>query len=1089
MPGLDDQFLDKENFYLAFKKISFYIRQLNEWYDPILLAEYEATLPKRIHDLIESLKIGQYLPRPIEPLPFPKKSRSNGTKRIRPYYNIHFDDQLVWMALVNIIAEHVENEMPDWNYGNRLYRPVWFENESGTKERKVLKKGSFKNTSRYVYRKWGQSWPLYKRHIALTIKTIAKTSKFKKTDIDDEKELAIFEQAEITGFKGVRYLKKEFWKVGEYPKLVWTGLDFETFFPSIDSQKILENIESCLIREDGTKRDDVTLILQTMRRMLSFPLNITGWNEKDLQNKAFFNLQDFVNYNGIPTGLVVGGFLANAAVIDLDRAVDKYINENREVAVFKYVDDHVVISQSAEALLTFLNFYHNKINELNHTLNFQSSKIEPANAIKYDKNKGFTTNRGYRKYIELDVEFPSPLMTNTLKKVSHINDIDFDLLDEDDIDNLEVDLKHLLITDFPATEIRKDTKMSFASSRLCRLAMEIKPNFNAVDPNYESNKENVYSIYKGLYNNEKNLPKEKEALEVIKSRIREAAAIEFIIQRFSAEVRVVQMRHEAIFKLLLKALKENPDKVKLWKRCIEFCFHTGYPGLEKILDLIKKCEIHPRSIAYLTAYCITNIQVRLEMAFQEIDFDQTLFWKRYCSSEFITNTLNLQIKRYSTPSNNYPFYRQSEINFLSSRKFVVDQLGIFFSSTAAQRLMPFQKKLEGVVYSFSKKKSKVVQDLYSVTLLWYYLSRITWKGRDDFFLKYGNSVDLNSPLAWSILSLSPRLISETKLQEVISFITEINGSKIDYHSEMLNLIKSCGYTYDLFYESKYGDSKIFEKYIHYYATLENIFARNENDFIGLDRWLNNTVAQSDNKYWLDPRLTEWSLLEIIRQIGNLLIQANETHKDVFSGISGKNYHYLHPANYLIPKQWSDISHHNWATWKKLVIDHPITLAPESEFIHDHRYFPITTNWRSTVNIFMGNKEIPSVLGLSILLIKLLSKSFNWPSAANKINFIDQLYSNAYMTIEKEALSSDLRILLDAIFSKVDFGDIFYQHDFIKLGDGSKIKGLQDYVLFLEKIQIRLENAQWNVVNREPRQLKYIDIDDLNKSKTTFFNTL
>src|SRR5688500_5626899 len=98
MPDLTTQFLDKENFYIAFKKVSHFLRQLDEWYNPVELSEYEATLPMRIKKLRDKLEKREYYPKPIQPLPFPKRNLDNGRPRIRPYYTLHLDDQLVWTA-------------------------------------------------------------------------------------------------------------------------------------------------------------------------------------------------------------------------------------------------------------------------------------------------------------------------------------------------------------------------------------------------------------------------------------------------------------------------------------------------------------------------------------------------------------------------------------------------------------------------------------------------------------------------------------------------------------------------------------------------------------------------------------------------------------------------------------------------------------------------------------------------------------------------------------------------------------------------------------------------------------------------------
>ena len=55
MGNLEQQFLNKENFYLAFKRLNYYLQQSNEWHDPIELAKYEANLETNIYKLIEEL--------------------------------------------------------------------------------------------------------------------------------------------------------------------------------------------------------------------------------------------------------------------------------------------------------------------------------------------------------------------------------------------------------------------------------------------------------------------------------------------------------------------------------------------------------------------------------------------------------------------------------------------------------------------------------------------------------------------------------------------------------------------------------------------------------------------------------------------------------------------------------------------------------------------------------------------------------------------------------------------------------------------------------------------------------------------------
>ena len=77
--NIEDKFLDKENFYLAFKRLSYYLKQSNEWYDPLALASYEANLATNINRLTNLLEKRIYSPHPLEPLPFPKRTKNEST--------------------------------------------------------------------------------------------------------------------------------------------------------------------------------------------------------------------------------------------------------------------------------------------------------------------------------------------------------------------------------------------------------------------------------------------------------------------------------------------------------------------------------------------------------------------------------------------------------------------------------------------------------------------------------------------------------------------------------------------------------------------------------------------------------------------------------------------------------------------------------------------------------------------------------------------------------------------------------------------------------------------------------------------------
>lgn len=1077
MPGLNERFLDRENFYIAFKKVSYFLNQGNEWFDQILLAEYEATLPSHIQRLIDEIQNNTYSPKAIQPLPFPKRNRDNGKSRIRPYFNIHLDTQVIWVAILNVISELVEEKMPFWSYGNRLYRPIWFEEEDGENK---LKKGSYHNASPHVYRKWNQSWPLYKRHASLTIKTISRNSIFKKEDIDDDKELNIFEQSENINFSDCKYLNNEFWKQTSEHRVFWAGLDMEKFFPSINPQKILENLKICLVKTNGEARDDYNMIFNTMEILLTVPIDLTGWIFKDLSGKDAFALKDEHSFSGIPTGLVAGGFLANLAMLDVDIEIDHYIQERRSIAVFKYVDDHIILSQSQQGLIEFLNYYHNLLKEKHNTINFQIEKTEPSGVFNYKKESGFRIIKKYERFLELDVDFPSPLMTDTLKKVSHIGNIEFELLEDKEIEDLEVDIRHLLVTDFPPTEIRKDTKMSFAAGKLCKLATQIKPNFSRVDFSLSGNMEKINELYLQEYELKKNKePKTEFAKKNFHNKLRDHAKNSFVRENLTIEITAVGKRHKKIFNLLIKTLKDNPDKVQLWKKSIEFCMRTGYQGMKVLIDTIEKCEIHKRSKTFLKIYCLQTIQISLSKAVSELNSEDILFWRVYCLSSFINDISELKY-HLSNAELAYPFAKKTNINFLAFKDFIDNEM-ISEEITLSQYNMQFFTKK-------SKNLTKIIPtENYPEDLIWFFSSRYSWEGKKVFLERVASTIDLSKRISWSILSISPELIPAETVLRITEYIPQKEIAIDLPYSEMSNLVFENGFSYEML-NSLFRKNKLeYQKIAPFYPTIDRKLNRKEDMFISLDEWLQLVLEQNKINKWLDPRLSEWTLLEIVRRISILItneLTTNEVWESPFNKIE---YNFIHPTNYLIPKSWAVDKKMTWSDWQEIIKKDNIKFADKDSLIDDYRFFPASKMWKNHIVIFFGNGDIPLIMGLSVLLVKLISKRLDWPPAANKLVFIDKLFNNIYLMIEQENFSSDLRILLNAIFSKSDF-DMFTQFDKIQFGK-DEIQTVGQFGSYLIRIQEKLSKAQFHMTDKEPRQLVYVDIDDLNNSKEKYFNEL
>ena len=1053
--SLQTRFVDIENFYLAFKKLKHHFSQGNEWYNPVELAAFEANLGTNIYKLKKEVEENNYRPHPLELLPFPKKAKKNKEAEIRQYFRPHLEDQIVWIAIVNVIGRFVEEQIPFWSYGNRMFQPVWVENEDG-KDRII--RGSFSSGSSNLYRKWNQSWPFYRRHISMTIKTMGYNSRF-EADILPEKERKILDQ-DLNEDIQYPYLKKDFWPQGEREFLYWAGMDFKNFFPSLNPANVIENLKIVLVRDDGEPRDDCALIFSTMERMLEFPVVSSGWDPAIIQKVGINTSGYFV---GIPTGLVVSGFLANLAMLTVDKKNDEYIKKNRNVALFKYVDDQIVLAVSEDALRLFLDHYHTVLSTGETGAEFQEGKLEPSEGIEFSATAGFELKNP--EECKLDIEFPEPLMTLSLEKMSHLNDEDYNLLDSEGLEKVETDLTHFLLADFPDSEMKRETRMAFAAMKLCQVGKQIKPNFKRLDRSLNENVAYADLLKPDNYDNEKH---SKEDLY----RHREQRMDQIIIKHEEIVFSEVSEKHEKIFKLLLKATKENPDKLKLWKRCVEYCYYSGLPSVDKIFEVIEDSTLHAYSKDYLRAYCT---MIANQYILKGIDYLYTAdisFWQAYTTRKYLLSTAYVESSYMSDKSSGFDFVRETRENYD-----VVSN--ITRSSQRWQTVFDSNNKQHTEKELFPLNIGKFYSYTYAQHC-WHILDSTHGNFKLAFWKHIITKVDIWDKVSWSIASIFPACLPRDVLLNLVNN-AESQGDICFERNDFAH--DSSGVLYDYFFNNRS------QRRVEQFPKIQTTVRHRKTSFLHIDEWLSTIKSYQHHPGWTDPRLSEWTNLEIIKQIAQAILLREEdllgTHLGRFDHSAIAVLGNIHPANYKISKTWARSGKLSWNQWKQLVQTRPIKVEKTDLFISDYRFLPMAKFWKTNGYLWLfGSREISQIIGLAILLTKLISQTFEWPSVANKTAFIDQVYYQISQTLESQPISSETRNLLSHIFSKKNL-DFFDDDKAIKLEEGITISTLKDLIRELSKIQLELEKGQLDLNNGMPRQLSYIDIDLLNVSKKIF----
>ena len=132
--SLMEQVTSLENMMLAWRKLERAFNYGDVWYDELLIAEFKMNLVEHLQEIAAHIKNGEYKMQPIRPIPFPKGGEDeNGELKVRQSFFIDFRDQLVWMAVCNVIGHVFDRKMPAWSYGNRLYVSMWMEKDQDGK--------------------------------------------------------------------------------------------------------------------------------------------------------------------------------------------------------------------------------------------------------------------------------------------------------------------------------------------------------------------------------------------------------------------------------------------------------------------------------------------------------------------------------------------------------------------------------------------------------------------------------------------------------------------------------------------------------------------------------------------------------------------------------------------------------------------------------------------------------------------------------------------------------------------------------------------------------------------------------------------
>ena len=215
------------------------------------LAEFELDLEQRLAQIQRRLERGVWRLKKLRPLPRPKKVNED-VPCDRQYYHLAVDDQVAWIAVANAIGPELDQLMPPWSYGNRIYRPAWYEH--GEDRESTLEIGPYRHASGHLYRKFQHSWPLFRRHVALTARTMTRNLRLPA----DQKELDEADRLAVVAAKKEKlpYLEPSFWRAGDAigTELHHASIDLKHFYPRLQTEAVLHGLGMAGATEDDRMR-------------------------------------------------------------------------------------------------------------------------------------------------------------------------------------------------------------------------------------------------------------------------------------------------------------------------------------------------------------------------------------------------------------------------------------------------------------------------------------------------------------------------------------------------------------------------------------------------------------------------------------------------------------------------------------------------------------------------------------------------------------------------------------------------------------------------------------------------------------------
>lgn len=1066
------------NLILSWRKVENALHKGEIWFDELDAFDFKLNLTANLQSIHNNIVNGCYRLHPILPAPYPKgpKTDVNGkiVMQVRQAFYVNIRDQVTWMALYNIVGPMLEMRMPAWSYGNRMGLTFWKtkkKDKDTDKEEDVWIHGPYRRTSPYFYMKWTHSWPLYRRRITFSIKRMAHVEEedYEETDIRAETE----EENENIDYLKLKYLEKNYFKGhGKYSRLYWLGMDLTKFYQDVNMEHVAELI--CKYADGGYEAS----FQEFVKSICKFEVDMSMFKAGDEQYARDMQL-DAV-FTGLPTGLFVAGAIANLYLLEIDMIVDKKLDTNKDILHFRYVDDHVFVGTDPLKLYSWVKNYINLIQKDNY-VHVNMDKFDPMDVKELFLSKKEPTENVIRTVFEdhcsLNPQYPSPLMTQSLMKVSQIEKLDMGLLTKNEFNIVMTDLKEMLVTDIPEQEIKKVTRISFACSLIARLDIQSEVDYEKIHQlkrewydyiidekkkaEAKSKEHKADPIYDELMlllwdKHISKGPRDREStLGIDTSKQKE------IEREISEGEKRDRQKRKSILNLLYKSIEELPERNKVWLRAYQYALKYMPQELNQLfnkLDRLRKDKkIHQLTFEYLDSM-LASLQaesiIRIIQSLESNDItDKEDENKKKDQLKSLIAIREARCDRYYSHISYLMLHKAKSIYNLFCNKYGMGQIN---------GIADYKESVIG--------GSKKILDK-SYWILWG-----LWKA---------NGMRLRDPMQFNaIFGQFPDLTIHSKDEHApMLFLTLLNSDvknlstlfkgcfkNQDFRTRLQNLVHANELKF-VMYEKGMDEGLI--------KVLDNAFVKKIKRLSSLTKgyrvlpewidWMNNQKDKTESglDVWKSEYLAVKLMIAIVEKLQELSTDGNRMFHLVDINI--------HPTNIFINKKQEKIDWHECLS-DSFKFDVTILegkgLVPSDDYIYPNKLFP---------DIEFGFLEQRHfVYGLGLIFLQLLSKrktlpwimsrpeyGFEWNLVLNKLLDDGKISSCNYLLLKGCLSPSSTEAYIMNNLNNDSKDDVVWR-------DGELVLSLDDFQKRLKKNEKLLHN---NVVSLlEQRYCQIIEID-------------